>query len=43
MCLDEFFGRAREVPAGSKGILSIDLVRDNACTETAIVEPIVVQ
>ena len=32
-----------EVPAGTKGILSIDLVRDNACTETAIVEPIVVQ
>lgn len=32
-----------EVPAGSKGILSIDLVRENACIETAIAEPILVQ
>ena len=32
-----------DVPSGSRGVLSIDLVRENACIETAIVEPIIIQ
>ena len=33
----------KEVPAGSRGVLSIELVKENACTETAIAEPVTIQ
>ncbi len=32
-----------DVPAGSRGVLYIDLVKENACRETAIAEPVIFQ